>query len=168
MIEKTLVIHYRDKMYVAGIFTPKGLYATSLPRQTREDAIAAVNGTSITSRQNESYIKILDAVFDIFEGRIPSGLSEIPLDFSDLTTKQIAVLKATMNIPRGKTMTYGLVAKKAKLEGAARFVGNVMANNRYAPIIPCHRVVAANGMGGYGAGVDIKIALLHKEGAIKE
>lgn len=166
MNQKTLVIHHRNKRYVAGIFTSKGLFATSLPRDTREDAIAAVNGEGIPLRRAESELRVLDIVFDLYDGQIPSDLTNIRLDFSGLTTKQIDVLKATLTIPRGKTMTYGQVAEKAGFKGAARFVGNVMATNRFAPIIPCHRVVGVSGMGGYSLGIDIKIALLHKEGAI--
>ena len=165
MNQKTLAVHKRKKKYVAGIFTSKGLYATSLPRDTREDAIAAVNGEGMPLKQSESDIRVLDIVFDLFYGQVPSDLTNIPLDFSDLTAKQIAVLKTTLTIPHGKTMTYGQVAEKSGFKGAARFVGNVMANNRFAPIIPCHRVVGVSGMGGYSVGVDIKIALLHKEGA---
>jgi hypothetical protein len=43
-------------------------------------------------------------------------------------------------------------------------VGNVMAANPFAPIVPCHRVVSANfALGGYGGGLDLKVALLKRE-----
>ena len=64
-------------------------------------------------------------------------------------------------------MSYGEVAKKAGLPGAARFVGNVMKINRLGPVIPCHRVVGASGLGGYTGGIDKKIDLLAREGVIR-
>jgi methylated-DNA-[protein]-cysteine S-methyltransferase len=68
-------------------------------------------------------------------------------------------------IPKGKTMTYGEVAKKAGKPGAARAVGMFMANN-YNPKIPCHRVVRSDGkVGNYNrGGADRKAELLREEG----
>jgi len=57
------------------------------------------------------------------------------------------------NIPRGRTLTYGEVAKRAGSPGAARAVGQAMRSNPIPLIVPCHRVVATNGLGGY-AGTD--------------
>jgi len=56
-------------------------------------------------------------------------------------------------IPRGRTLTYGEVAKLAGAPGAARAVGQAMRRNPIPLIVPCHRVVATNGLGGY-AGTD--------------
>jgi methylated-DNA-[protein]-cysteine S-methyltransferase len=69
-------------------------------------------------------------------------------------------------IPKGKTMTYGEVAKKAKKPGAARAVGTIMSHN-YNPKIPCHRVIRSDGrMGGYNrGGVEQKKAILAREKA---
>ena len=70
-------------------------------------------------------------------------------------------------IPRGKTMTYAEVARKAGNSRAARAVGAVMRAN-HDPKVPCHRVVRTDGtMGGYNrGGAEIKLAILKKEGAI--
>ncbi len=70
-------------------------------------------------------------------------------------------------IPKGKTMTYAQVAKKAGTPGAARAVGSVMKAN-YDPLIPCHRVIRSDGkIGEYNRGGSAaKRALLKKEGAI--
>jgi methylated-DNA-[protein]-cysteine S-methyltransferase len=68
-------------------------------------------------------------------------------------------------VPWGETVTYGELADMAGAPRAARAVGNVMAHNPVPLVIPCHRVVAANGIGGYGpAGVAAKRALLALEG----
>jgi methylated-DNA-[protein]-cysteine S-methyltransferase len=68
-------------------------------------------------------------------------------------------------IPKGKTMTYGQVAKVAGKPGAARAVGMFMANN-YNPKIPCHRVVRSDGkVGNYNRGGAVRKAeLLREEG----
>lgn len=63
-------------------------------------------------------------------------------------------------------MTYKEVAKKIGNPKAARAVGNALAKNLDAPLIPCHRVISCSGMGGYSGkgGVRGKIKLLKKEG----
>ncbi len=71
-------------------------------------------------------------------------------------------------IKKGQTMTYLEVAKRAGNVKASRAVGNIMKKN-FDPKIPCHRVIRSDGgMGGYNrGGVNIKKALLRKEGALK-
>lgn len=83
------------------------------------------------------------------------------------TEFQRRVWEALCGIPYGETRSYGQVAASLGKPGAARAVG--MANNRnpISIIIPCHRVIGANGaLVGYGGGLDIKIKLLEIEGYI--
>jgi O-6-methylguanine DNA methyltransferase len=70
-------------------------------------------------------------------------------------------------IPKGKTMTYKEVAKRAGSPGAARAVGTLMKAN-FDPKIPCHRVIRSDGkIGDYNrGGPSAKRALLEKEGAL--
>jgi len=77
------------------------------------------------------------------------------------------VREVVRGIPRGMTMTYKGVAKKAGSPGASRAVGNLMAAN-FNPKIPCHRVIRSDGkVGGYNRGGPAKKrALLIKEGAL--
>lgn len=77
------------------------------------------------------------------------------------------VRSVVSKIKRGKTMTYGDVAKKAGKPGAARAVGYIMSTN-YDPKVPCHRVIRADGkVGDYNRGGAIRKAkLLAEEGAI--
>jgi O-6-methylguanine DNA methyltransferase len=82
-----------------------------------------------------------------FAGRSVKG---IPLDTSALTPFQRMVFKVVSAIPPGRTLTYGEVAKRIGRPRAARAVGQAMRANPHAPFMPCHRVVAANGLGGYG------------------
>lgn len=75
---------------------------------------------------------------------------------------------ACARIPRGEVRTYGWVAREIGHPGAARAVGQALAKNPFAPIVPCHRVVGADGrLTGFSApgGVRAKRRLLEKEGA---
>ncbi len=78
------------------------------------------------------------------------------------------VLDVVSKIPKGKTLTYGEVAKKAGSPKAFRAVGSIMAKN-YRENVPCHRIIKSDGTyGNYNrGGVQAKIKLLKKEGAIK-
>lgn len=93
-------------------------------------------------------------------------LSEINIDLASYPPFQSRVLKACRKIAYGTTMTYGQLATKAGSPNAARAVGTAMKNNRFPLIIPCHRVVASNGIGGYSAasGITLKKKLLEMEG----
>lgn len=73
-------------------------------------------------------------------------------------------------IPAGEVRTYGWVAARVGNPRAARAVGRALAANPFAPVVPCHRVVRADGkIGGYSAlgGVREKIRLLKKERTLK-
>jgi len=63
------------------------------------------------------------------------------------TPFQLKLWEALCRIPRGKTRTYGDLARE--LEGEARAVGQACGDNRLPVVIPCHRVVAADGIGGF-------------------
>lgn len=80
----------------------------------------------------------------------------------------IKVRGVVSKIPKGKTLTYGEVAKKAGKPGAARAVGYIMSMN-YDNKVPCHRVVRADGkVGDYNRGGAMrKLKLLEEEGALK-
>jgi methylated-DNA-[protein]-cysteine S-methyltransferase len=72
------------------------------------------------------------------------------------------VLNGTRKIGYGKTIPYSELAKNIGCRGA-HAVGGALAKNPIPIVIPCHRVVAKDGIGGYSAGVDIKTRLLELE-----
>ncbi len=74
--------------------------------------------------------------------------------------------RAMRSIRAGSVDTYAGLARRSGSPRAARAAGTVCSQNLVAPFIPCHRVVASNGLGGYGYGLDIKIALLEHEGVL--
>ena len=76
----------------------------------------------------------------------PDTRFDLPL-LIDGTEFQRRVWDVMCSIPRGKTLTYGEVARR--LEGEARVVGQACGDNRLPIVIPCHRVVAADGIGGF-------------------
>jgi methylated-DNA-[protein]-cysteine S-methyltransferase len=87
----------------------------------------------------------------------------VDLDWASPLQRELAA--AARAIPWGEVVSYGELAALAGRPGAARAAGSFCADNRYSLIIPCHRVVAANGIGGYGAaGPALKRRLLALEG----
>jgi O-6-methylguanine DNA methyltransferase len=88
-----------------------------------------------------------------------------PLDLSAGTSFQKAVWKALRNIPAGRTLSYGEVARKIGKPAAARAVGAACGANPIPVLVPCHRVLASGGgLGGFTAGLDWKRRLLAREG----
>lgn len=77
------------------------------------------------------------------------------------------VYEVVKKIPKGKTLTYKEVAKKAGSEKAFRAVGNIL-NKNFDSQIPCHRVIKSNGdLGGYNRGAKNKRKILLEEGFLK-
>jgi len=91
--------------------------------------------------------------------------SRVPIDLSQFSPFERRVLEETRRIPRGEVRTYGEIAAAAGRPRAARAVGNALNKNSAAIVIPCHRVVAAGGLGGFGGGLHMKRYLLRLEGA---
>nr|MBN2276141.1 methylated-DNA--[protein]-cysteine S-methyltransferase [candidate division Zixibacteria bacterium] len=88
---------------------------------------------------------------------------DLELDLNG-TPFQLKVLKRVAAIPYGSLATYGQIAAAIGNPGASRAVGSANARNRLPLVIPCHRVVASNGPGGYGGGLELKRRLLEIEG----
>jgi methylated-DNA-[protein]-cysteine S-methyltransferase len=95
-------------------------------------------------------------------------LTAVELDLDGVPEFDQQVYAVARALPRGVTATYGEIASRTGAPGAAQAVGQVMGNNRFPLVVPCHRVVAAGGgNGGFSApgGVDTKLRLLAIEGA---
>ena len=97
----------------------------------------------------------------------PVSLDDVDLDFSWTTPFQAGVADALRGIPYGETVTYGELAALAGHPNAQRAAGTFCAQNRFPLFVPCHRVVAADGLGSYGSlGLEYKRRLLELEGAL--
>ncbi|MDQ2870213.1 MAG: methylated-DNA--[protein]-cysteine S-methyltransferase [Acidobacteriota bacterium] len=97
----------------------------------------------------------------------------VPVDPASYATRfaRRVLLEATCAIPFGKVRTYGEIARAVGSPAAARAVGGALAANPVPIVVPCHRVVAAGGLGGYsggakGSGLRWKRELLSLEGAL--
>lgn len=113
-------------------------------------------------------VEALGGVAALLGGQ-PLDLRDVALDMSTVPDFDRRVYELARTIPPGSTMTYGEVAKALGEEPMrARDVGVALSRNPFAPIVPCHRVVAAGGkLGGYSApgGAETKRRLLELEGA---
>jgi methylated-DNA-[protein]-cysteine S-methyltransferase len=92
---------------------------------------------------------------------------DVPLDLEWCTPFQRSVADALRAVPYGETVTYGELAALAGHPNAQRAAGTFCAQNRTPLVVPCHRVVAAAGLGSYGSlGVEYKRRLLALEDAL--
>jgi methylated-DNA-[protein]-cysteine S-methyltransferase len=102
---------------------------------------------------------------EYFDGRRRNF--DLAIDVALLADFHRRVLGELARVPYGEVVTYGELAARAERPRAARAVGTVMNRNPLPIVLPCHRVIGANGnLTGYGGGLERKEALLRLEGAI--
>jgi methylated-DNA-[protein]-cysteine S-methyltransferase len=90
---------------------------------------------------------------------------DVALDLEGATEFELALTVALRRVPRGEVVTYGELAALAGRPRAPRAAGTFCARNRFSLVVPCHRVVGADGIGFYGSlGVEYKRRLLELEG----
>ena len=109
------------------------------------------------SKPNEALISTLEAYF---KGGKP--LMNLPWDIN-ATAFRHKVWKSVCTIPYGETRTYKDIAAMVGTPKGARAVGQALNKNPLLILIPCHRVVAANNLGGFGSGIELKKHLLNLE-----
>ena len=91
---------------------------------------------------------------------------DVAVDLEGATEFELALTEALRAVPRGEVVTYGELAALAGRPKAQRAAGTFCARNRFSLVVPCHRVVGADGIGSYGSlGVEYKRRLLELEGA---
>ncbi|MGY6552172.1 MAG: methylated-DNA--[protein]-cysteine S-methyltransferase [Erythrobacter sp.] len=128
-----------------------------------EEIAARFGGLAL--HENGAYIAaLIERVLAAIEEPSPA-MNDIPIDAQG-TPFQQAVWAALRRIPVGHTQSYGALAAALGNPAASRAVGAANGANPVAVLIPCHRVIAADGtLGGYAWGLDIKRELLRREGA---
>lgn len=147
--------------WVGALYTEKGLRRLVLPRADRkkaEERLKLQPGTEVTDK---AWPEMQKQMKEYFSGRRRSF--HLPLDPPPGEAFTEKVRKAAAAIPYGETATYGELADRAGSPGAARAVGGVMNRNPLPPVIPCHRVVAAKGLGGFASGTEMKKRMLDLE-----
>ena len=98
-----------------------------------------------------------------FEGDLMETPWEL-LDLTGFTPLQCAVLRATAEIPYGEVRSYSQMATEIKRPRACRFVGTTLARNPFPVVIPCHRIIKADGSPGqFGGGTELKKRMLSLE-----
>ena len=136
-----------------------------LPGEKKQVERALRDGFPEAVRKSHRDIEIICTQIQAFLQGEPVAFSLERLDFGICNDFQRRVLKGEAKIPRGRVSTYSRLAEKIGASGAARAVGNALAQNPFPVIIPCHRTIRAHGrLGGFQGGVTLKRALLEMEG----
>lgn len=126
------------------------------------DKILSVQWTEDGARKpNSPLLKQFEKELDLyFKGEGKSFSAE---PFLTGTTFQMAVYEAARAIPYGEVRSYSDIARAIGKPGASRAVGQALHRNRHLLLVPCHRVVAKSGVGGFNGGQEIKKYLLNLE-----
>lgn len=149
--------------------TPRGLLRVKYADEPIEEVLAdvaarvsprilrAVARTDEARRQLEGYFGLRRRTFSL------------PIDWSLVHGFATRILRQTARIPFGDVRTYGQVAAGAGSPRAARAAGNALGSNPIPIVVPCHRVLHADGgLGGYSGGLDRKRYLLALEGSLPD
>jgi methylated-DNA-[protein]-cysteine S-methyltransferase len=141
--------------------TGRGLCRISYQGDDLEDRLAHGFGVRVLRSPLDEVRRELD---EYFEGRRREF--DLPLDLR-VAEFPAAVLHELARVPYGQTDTYGKLAARAGRPRAARAVGTIMNRNPIPIVLPCHRIVGANGaLTGYAGGLEVKRRLLELEGAM--
>jgi methylated-DNA-[protein]-cysteine S-methyltransferase len=144
-------------------WTEAGIDHVVMPRR------GGVEGTPLTAHPDVPgfVLKAVEEIVGLLAGE-HRDLRDVPVDLNDVDRFRRKVYAATRRIPAGATASYGEIAKAIGTPGAAREVGAALGANPVPIVVPCHRVVGADGgLTGFSApgGVRTKRLMLEIEGA---
>jgi methylated-DNA-[protein]-cysteine S-methyltransferase len=152
----------------ALVWGPAGIRSVHLPEASDRETRERVAGEHPSVRETEPPDRIRQVAASV--ARLVEGGSEdlagVALDWNGVTPFQRRVYEAAREIPPGETRSYGELARRVGVPGGARAVGHALGRNPFVLVVPCHRVLAANGgLGGFSAhgGVRTKRMLLDIE-----
>jgi len=152
--------------WVGLVLSPRGLRGVALPRPTEAEALREVLRLGASAPAPPEMLGDIPRRFQDYAHGLPVSFDEVAIDWEGLPPFHRRVLEATRAIPRGQVRSYADLARLVGRPGAARAVGQAMARNPLAIVVPCHRVVASDGtLGGYGGGLELKRRLLALEGS---
>lgn len=148
---------------ILAVATPRGLASVRIgPAAELERDMRAEFAQATVERDDEAMADVMAALTALARGRHAPAL---PVDV-DGTAFQARVWGALREIPAGQTRTYGQVAEAIGSPTAVRAVAHACATNKVALVIPCHRVIRADGsLAGYRWGLSVKQAVLASESA---
>jgi methylated-DNA-[protein]-cysteine S-methyltransferase len=156
---------------ICGIaWTQDALAAVQLPEGTRAGALERMRRRLGDLPEGVAPSFVSAAITRI--QRLLAGerddLCDLPLDLAQVPDFHRRVYDIARAIPPGEVLTYGEVARRLGEPGASRAVGQALGHNPFAPVVPCHRVLAAGGRsGGFSAegGANTKLRMLEIERA---
>lgn len=152
-------------MNIAAIETPTGLieYATD------GDALVRLHFVDESTAPHDDDSVVGRALRRYFDGDL-QALDDVEVRFDEGTPFQHEVWHALRTIPVGETISYAELARRVGRPTGFRAVGGANGRNPIAVVVPCHRVIAADGgLGGYSGGLDHKRWLLaHESAALAE
>lgn len=146
------------------VTSTKGLRQIVLPCRNRKELLLKVEGEYKEAESKDSSFGDLPARLQTYlSGKHVDFIDE--LDLSKATTFQKEVWRVARTIPYGETRSYGWISTQLGYrQKAARAVGNALGRNPLPILIPCHRVLHADGgLGGFSAGLKLKQFLLRLE-----
>jgi methylated-DNA-[protein]-cysteine S-methyltransferase len=146
------------ELFVAA--TERGLARIHFQPEGQEDELARIFGLRVLRTPLDDIRRELDEYFDGTRTTF-----DLPIDLR-VAPFHAEVLRELALVPYGRTDTYGALAARVGRPRAARAVGTAMNRNPIPIVLPCHRIVGANGsLTGYAGGLDVKRRLLELEGA---
>lgn len=162
---------------VAGLDTPVGVVSVlagpggvSEVSWREPEELAGRAGVPVASGERGPCAPVLRELREYFAGQ--RRTFSVPLGWERLTPSTLRVLRTLYeSVGYGETVTYGELARRSDTEVGARGVGSIMGANPMPVIVPCHRVLAHDGLGGYSGGrgsegLAVKRWLLTMEGAL--
>ncbi len=138
-----------------------GVHAVHL--QPGDAPLARMRSTTTAHRSAVAHLDRAQAYIEaVLLGHRPPALPNLVLEGLTAFTREL--LMVTSGIPRGTVLTYRQVAELMGRPRAMRAVGQALGRNPLPLLIPCHRVIAADGIGGFSPSVELKRQLLLQEG----
>jgi methylated-DNA-[protein]-cysteine S-methyltransferase len=153
---------------ITGVQLPEATQTATRRYMQRRYPDGAEAGTDMAIP--EAIAQAIAAITALLAGSptAPVDLNQLDLDMTGVPPFHQRVYARARQIPPGETMTYGELARQLGEPGAARAVGQALGANPFAPVVPCHRILAAqSGGGGFSApgGVATKLRMLQIEKA---
>jgi O-6-methylguanine DNA methyltransferase len=157
-----LPVSTRDGQFIAR-YSEKGLAELNFPEVGTPRCGVRTSQRDVPAKIRSWHIATAAALKAVLAGRAVKTLP--PLDWSGKTEFQKSVWRALRKIRPGQTKSYGEIARAIGNPKAVRAVGGACGANPIPVLVPCHRVLAANGkIGGFSGGLDWKRELLKREG----
>ena len=151
--------------WIGAGLTPDGVAAVVLPLPTPGEASEKIR--SLTAVKVVRSAREVERVLSDIELYLSGAIRDLkhPIDFGNATDFQVRVWEAARRVPYGQTRTYGWLSREISGRvSASRAVGQALGKNPVPLLVPCHRITAAGGLGGFTGGLEMKRKLLRLEG----